>query len=89
MQFSSDFVRYGRGDYGFGDERARRDGAARVGVATLVAVIADSPIVVAADSTGTAPSQRDVPAGFDAIDIAILDWIAAEGRRALCRGLPM
>lgn len=84
MQFSSDFV-----FYGFGDERAQRDGAARVAVATLVALIAASPIVVTANSTGTATSQRDVPAGFDAIDIAILDWIVAEGHRAGRRLLRM
>lgn len=43
---------------------------------TLAAIIARSPIVVA-DRT---PARR-LPAGFDDIDIAILDWIAAEGRR--------
>jgi hypothetical protein len=52
-------------------------------VDTLAAVIARSPIVVqppAADS-------RRFPPGFDEIDIVILEWIAAEGRRA-GRGLP-
>ncbi len=44
---------------------------------TLVAVIARSQIVVA-DRT---PLQR-LPAGFDDVDATILDWIAAEGRRA-------
>jgi hypothetical protein len=44
---------------------------------TLSAVIAHSQIVVA-DRT----SRRRLPAGFDDVDIAILDWIAAEGRRA-------
>jgi len=44
---------------------------------TLAAVIARSQIVVA-DRTR---SQR-LPAGFDHIDVAILDWIASEGRRA-------
>ncbi len=43
---------------------------------TLAAVIANSQIVVA-------EPVRRLPAGFDDIDIAILDWIAAEGRRAL------
>jgi hypothetical protein len=70
MQFSGEFVLSGRGD--------QRDDA----IATLVAMIAASPILVTAHSTATAPSQRDVPAGFEAADIAILDWIAAEGRRA-------
>jgi hypothetical protein len=44
---------------------------------TLTAVIAHSQIVVA-DRT----PRRRLPAGFDDCDIAILDWIAAEGRRA-------
>jgi hypothetical protein len=80
MQISSEFVLYGFGDEG-------RQGATRPGLATLVAVIAASPIVVAGASTATVPTQRDVPAGFDAVDIAILDWIVAEGRRAVCRRL--
>jgi len=42
---------------------------------TLAAVIAHSQIVVAA------PGRR-LPAGFDEIDIAILDWIVAETRYA-------
>ena len=41
---------------------------------TLVAVIAHSQIVV------TRPAVS-LPAGFDAEDLAVLDWIAAEGRR--------
>ena len=45
--------------------------------ATLAAVIAHSQIIVAAPA---APA-RQLPAGFDAVDVAILDWIAAEGRR--------
>jgi hypothetical protein len=45
---------------------------------TLVAVIARSQIVVAA-----VPADISrFPAGFDEIDIAILEWIAREGRRA-------
>jgi hypothetical protein len=44
---------------------------------TLAAVIARSQIAVA-DRT----RSRRLPAGFDANDVAILDWIAAEGRRA-------
>jgi hypothetical protein len=46
-------------------------------VGTLAAVIARSQIVVAA-STRPAPC---LPAGFDDVDLAVLDWIAAEGRR--------
>jgi hypothetical protein len=43
----------------------------------LAAVIARSPILI------VAPARRlaRLPAGFDEIDLAMLDWIAAEGRR--------
>ncbi len=43
-------------------------------LATLIAVITSSPIVV---------RQRaaSLPAGFNDVDAAILAWIAAEGRR--------
>jgi hypothetical protein len=53
---------------------------------TLAAVIAHSEIIVAqiAAHRGFAwPAQsRVLPAEFDETDIAVLDWIAAEGRRA-------
>ena len=45
-------------------------------IEALAAVIAHSQIVV--------PQPRptpSLPAGFDDSDIAVLDWIAAEGRR--------
>jgi hypothetical protein len=48
--------------------------------ATLAATIAHSPIVVPRRESGSRLSR--LPAGFDAVDVAILDWIAAEGRRA-------
>jgi len=48
----------------------------RVELAELVAVIAHSQIVVARPAAGSR-----LPAGFGAVDIAILEWIAAEGRR--------
>ncbi len=44
---------------------------------TLASVIAHSQIVVAEP----AKSAALFPAGFDDVDVAILDWIAAEGRR--------
>ena len=44
---------------------------------TLATVIARSPIVFVEQ----AACLGRLPAGFDDIDIAILDWIAAEGRR--------
>jgi hypothetical protein len=46
----------------------------RITVDVLAAAVARSPIVV----PRAAPP---LPAGFDAVDIAILDWIAAEARR--------
>jgi len=46
---------------------------------TLTTVIAHSQIVVARAFAGAA---RRLPAGFEAADVAILDWIASEGRRA-------
>jgi len=51
----------------------------RPALATLAAVIAHSQIVVAKLEK---PTTR-FPVGFDAVDVAILDWIAAEGRRAI------
>lgn len=48
--------------------------------AEVVAVIAHSQIVVPRRENGSRLSR--LPAGFDAVDVAILDWIAAEGRRA-------
>jgi hypothetical protein len=47
-------------------------------LATLEAIIAHSQIVVHAP----ARPARPLPAGFEAVDLAILEWIAAEGRRA-------
>jgi hypothetical protein len=48
--------------------------------ATIAAVIARSQIVVPRRESGSRLSR--LPAGFDPVDVAILDWIAAEGRRA-------
>jgi hypothetical protein len=52
---------------------------------TLAAVIAHSQIVVAAPIVGRASR---LPENYDDVDIAILDWIATEGRRAGRRYLP-
>jgi hypothetical protein len=49
-------------------------------VDTLAAVIAHSQIVVARILVKSSHSSR-LPEGFEAADLAILDWIAAEGRR--------
>lgn len=54
------------------------DDQGAVAFATLTAVIAHSPIVLPRPIGFSAY----LPAGFDAVDIAVLDWIAAEGRRA-------
>jgi len=51
---------------------------ARFDLATLGAVIAHSQIVLA---KAEKPPVR-LPAGFEAVDVAVLEWIAAEGRRA-------
>ncbi|HTV38423.1 MAG TPA: hypothetical protein VMF12_18490 [Xanthobacteraceae bacterium] len=50
---------------------------------TLALVIAHSQIVVTqAMCEGTeAHTFWPLPAGFDEVDIAILEWVAAEGRR--------
>jgi hypothetical protein len=64
-----------------GAMRKRRRRHARdhngLAVETLAAMIAHSHIVVAQPAN---PASR-FPAGFDEVDISILDWIAAEGRR--------
>jgi hypothetical protein len=52
----------------------------RPDVETLAAVIARSQIVVVPVSPRAA--ERRLPENFDETDLAILDWIAAEGRRA-------
>jgi hypothetical protein len=61
-------------------EAAMKSGKDQDGLAleTLTAVIAHSRIVIAQPAT----LAQCLPAGFDEIDSAILDWIAAEGRRA-------
>ncbi len=57
---------------------------------TLTAVIARSPIVVAERSARPPPpARRRLPAGFDEVDVAILDWIAAEARRTGRSLIPM
>lgn len=45
-----------------------------VAVGALAAAIARSPIVVK-------QPQASLPAGYEEVDVAILNWIAAEGRR--------
>ena len=49
----------------------------RPGLSVLSAVIGRSQIVVVLPAV----AAQHLPAGFDDVDIAILEWIAAEGRR--------
>jgi hypothetical protein len=59
-------------------------GIATADVATIAAIIARSPIVVAP----IAAARRHLPDGYEDVDVAVLDWIAAEARligRALFR----
>ena len=57
----------------------------RPDVELLAAVIACSEIVVARLLAQPTPRRR-LPTGFEDVDVAILDWIAREGRR-VGRGL--
>jgi hypothetical protein len=45
-----------------------------VSVETIGAVIARSPIIVL-------PPVALLPPGFDEVDLAVLNWLAAEGQR--------
>jgi hypothetical protein len=56
-------------------------GPIEVNLAVLVAAIARSQIVV----PQPARPARSLPDSFEAVDLAILEWIAAEGRRAGAR----
>ena len=49
-------------------------GESKPDLSTIVAVIARSRICV----TARHEAQFDLPAGFDDVDLAILDWILAE-----------
>jgi hypothetical protein len=48
----------------------------RPDVSMIAALIGRSRIVVTRSA-----SPQGLPAGFEDVDVAILDWIAAEGRR--------
>jgi hypothetical protein len=55
----------------------------RADIETLRALIACSPIVVRRRKAALRPCLQGpcLPAGFDMVDAAVLEWIAAEGRR--------
>jgi hypothetical protein len=50
-------------------------------LAALLALVGRSQIVLADPAGEGAAKSRLLPAGFDDVDVAILEWIAAEGRR--------
>ena len=50
------------------------------GLDRIVAVIVRSPIIVS-DVCSAGARLAALPDHFDKVDLAILDWIAAEGRR--------
>ena len=57
---------------------------------TLAAVIAHSQIVIETPAPGCSrvANRLPLPAGFGDVDLAVLEWIAAEGRhfgRAIAR----
>jgi hypothetical protein len=56
----------------------------RHAITSLSAVIAHSQVMVAQPHP-----TKTLPAGFNCTDIAVLDWIAAEGRRQGRSHLPM
>jgi hypothetical protein len=49
-------------------------------LAAVLALVAHSHIVVAECKREGAAKYRSLPGGFGDIDVAILEWIAAEGR---------
>jgi hypothetical protein len=53
-------------------------------LASIIAVIERSQITIGGVSACPARLCRrfDLPAGFEAMDVAVLDWIVAEGFRA-------
>jgi len=50
-------------------------------LAAVLGLIADSQLVLREQERDCVPISRSLPAGFDHVDLAILEWIAAEGRR--------
>jgi hypothetical protein len=50
-------------------------------LASIIAVIERSQITIGGVSVCAAYLRRrfDLPAGFEAVDVAVLDWIVAEG----------
>jgi hypothetical protein len=62
------------------------------GLASIVSTIERSLIVVTGRVTRPVARRyelRDLPAGYEAADILVLDWIAAEALRARHNYLPL
>jgi hypothetical protein len=56
-------------------------GKFKPGLSAIAAVVARSPIRV----TAQRPVRLDLPAGFDNVDVAILEWIVTESRHERLR----
>jgi hypothetical protein len=64
----------------------------RVHLGLIARLIERSPIVAAGLLPRTAARRRgslDLPAGYEAVDLFILDWLAAEALRNLRNYLPL
>jgi hypothetical protein len=58
----------------------------------IAKLIGRSPIMTAGLLPGAAARRRgslDLPAGYEAVDVFILDWLAAEGLRSRRNYLPI
>jgi hypothetical protein len=63
----------------------------RIHLGLIAELIGRSPIM-AAGLLPRAARRRgspDLPAGYEAVDLFILDWLAAEGRRSYRNWLPL
>jgi hypothetical protein len=64
----------------------------RVHLGLIAKLIGRSPIMTAGLLPGAAARCRgslDLPAGYEAVDVFILDWLAAEGLRSRRSYLPI
>jgi hypothetical protein len=64
----------------------------RVHLGLIAKLIERSPVVAAGLLPRTAARRRaslDLPAGYEAVDVFILDWLAAEGLRHRRHYLPL
>jgi hypothetical protein len=64
----------------------------RIHLGLIAKLIGRSSIMTAGLSPGAAARRRgslDLPAGYEAVDVFILDWLAAEGLRGRRNYLPI